>query len=96
MSAYSLSLNNLSFRYDTNEQYLFRDVNLSFSYGWTGIIGRNGSGKTTLLKLISGELLPESGIVYNGHVALFCEQRMDSAPLLLSDFIYSYDIEISL
>ncbi|MCP4180787.1 MAG: ABC-F family ATP-binding cassette domain-containing protein [bacterium] len=93
MSAYSLSFNNVSFRYDTTEQFLFKNINLSFSNGWTGISGGNGTGKTTLLKIISGDLIPEIGTVYNNKESLFCEQRMDFAPSLLADFIYSYDRE---
>jgi ATP-binding cassette subfamily F protein uup len=43
---------------------LLEDVNLQIESGeWVGLLGRNGMGKSTLLKLVSGELLPHSGVV---------------------------------
>lgn len=32
------------------------DVSVSFTPGWTGLVGANGAGKTTLLRLLAGEL----------------------------------------
>ena len=42
---------------------LFSNLDLSFSAGRTGLVGRNGTGKTTLLKLVTGELSPLAGSV---------------------------------
>lgn len=44
-------------------QPLFANLNHSFTCEKTGLVGRNGVGKTTLLKLISGELVPQTGKV---------------------------------
>ena len=59
----SISLLNISFAYPGLDD-LFTD--LSYSFGadkMVAIIGDNGVGKTTLLKIISGDLLPDSGRV---------------------------------
>jgi len=51
----SLSLNNLSFKYDDSTQWKFRDLNLQVEAGQKICIsGRGGSGKNTLLKLLTG------------------------------------------
>jgi ATPase subunit of ABC transporter with duplicated ATPase domains len=42
---------------------LFSNLDLSFDTDRTGLVGRNGVGKTTLLRLVSGDLLPQSGKV---------------------------------
>lgn len=43
---------------------LLEDVNLQIEIGeWVGLLGRNGMGKSTLLKLVSGDILPHSGVV---------------------------------
>jgi len=57
-----LEANNLSFGYGRTP--LFRELSLAFTEGeFTAILGRNGAGKTTLLKLLSGLLVPNSGVV---------------------------------
>lgn len=59
----SISLLNISFAYSGTDD-LFTDLSYSFSADKkVAIIGDNGTGKTTLLKIISGELLPDSGRV---------------------------------
>lgn len=51
----SLTLNNLSFKYDDSTQWKFRDLNLQVEAGQKICIsGRGGSGKNTLLKLLTG------------------------------------------
>lgn len=46
------------------EKILFQNLSLTLSEGdICGIIGRNGEGKSTLFKIITGEILPESGSV---------------------------------
>ena len=57
----SISLLNISFSYYGTDD-LFTDLSYSFSADKkVAIIGDNGAGKTTLLKIISGDLLPDSG-----------------------------------
>ncbi|MBN8707584.1 MAG: ABC-F family ATP-binding cassette domain-containing protein, partial [Bacteroidetes bacterium] len=42
---------------------LFSSLSTLFPVGLTALVGKNGTGKSTLLKLITGELLPNSGKV---------------------------------
>tara|TARA_B100001248_G_scaffold89409_1_gene65950 strand:+ start:154 stop:1851 length:1698 start_codon:yes stop_codon:yes gene_type:complete len=60
----SISLENILFRFNENEPYIFKDLNLRIFKGDViGIIGETGSGKTTLINFIMGLLLPNLGII---------------------------------
>jgi ABC-type lipoprotein export system ATPase subunit len=50
----------VSFSYDQNAQFKFKDLKLEQGSHWL-ILGASGSGKTTLLHLLSGLLRPQSG-----------------------------------
>ncbi len=55
---YTITLNNLSFRYAPDAPWALRNLNLTISKGSRiGFIGTTGSGKSTLLDIIMG-LLP--------------------------------------
>ena len=57
-----VTFNGVNFSY-TGEPVL-KDIGFAVNEGERiGLIGENGAGKTTLLKLVTGELLPESGEV---------------------------------
>lgn len=75
----SISLLNISFAYSGSDD-LFTD--LSYSFGTdkkVAIIGNNGAGKTTFLKIISGDLLPDSGrIVRNAKCYLLKQINTDA------------------
>jgi ATP-binding cassette subfamily F protein uup len=44
---------------------LLENINLQIERGeWIGLLGRNGMGKSTLLKILNGELIPKSGVVF--------------------------------
>jgi ABC-type bacteriocin/lantibiotic exporter with double-glycine peptidase domain len=65
--ALHITINNLKFRYDNSQSYLFENLSLSISPGQhTAIIGSDNAGKTTLLKIIA-RLYPvqEGSISYN-------------------------------
>ena len=57
-----LTAKNISYWYKQQDDYLFKDVNLSFDSGKTyAILGSSGSGKTTFLSLLSGMDKPKGG-----------------------------------
>ena len=90
----ALLLRNVSFRFDTAEAFLFRELSIDFHGGWTGILGANGSGKTTLLRLAAGELSPCEGQVLRRGRVLLCEQRTEEMPQRFAAFLGSGDPEV--
>lgn len=56
------------------------DVDLAFGSGITAIVGPSGAGKTTLLTTVAGLVVPESGRITLGDVALFDGERGTSVP----------------
>lgn len=62
-----ISINNMSFKYDTedeNSKQILNNINLDIHEGeFIALLGHNGSGKSTLAKLINGLLTPVSGDV---------------------------------
>jgi ABC transport system ATP-binding/permease protein len=73
------------------ERVIFDKLNLTLNQGQKiAIIGRNGAGKSSLLKLITGEILPDSGHIKRAHelsVGLFAQKR-DHLPMQASPFDY--------
>lgn len=61
-SIYELLVSNISFKYSTNKEVLFRNLSLKFSKGdFIVLTGKSGSGKTTLSDLLMGLIEPDSG-----------------------------------
>lgn len=65
---YQLVFEHVSFRYPETEEYIIRDLNLTFTIGEKmALVGRNGAGKTTLIKLLLRLYEPTEGrILLNG------------------------------
>jgi len=63
-----ITIENVSFRYETSKRDALKSVNISIPAGKTvAFVGANGSGKTTLIKLLCGFYQPESGrILFDG------------------------------
>ena len=58
----SIKIQNLSFKYNDNEKFVLRDINLQINFGEKiAIIGTSGSGKSTLVNILTGLLQPTSG-----------------------------------
>jgi len=59
-----ISLNQLGFRYSSQEPYVLKQLNLTIAKGSrVGFIGVTGSGKSTLLDIIMGLLQPTNGLL---------------------------------
>ena len=59
-----LKVENLSYWYQNEADYLFKDINFDFEPGKTyAILGTSGSGKTTFLSLLAGLDKPKRGTI---------------------------------
>lgn len=59
-----IEFNNICYRYNLNDKYVLRDINIRIKKGdRVGIIGATGSGKSTLLDLLMLLLMPSDGII---------------------------------
>ncbi|WP_019244404.1 MULTISPECIES: energy-coupling factor ABC transporter ATP-binding protein [Bacillus] len=62
MSNKLVKVENVSFKYEGQEQRALNNVTLSINEGeWLAIVGHNGSGKSTLAKLLNGLQFPVEG-----------------------------------
>jgi cobalt/nickel transport system ATP-binding protein len=60
-----IELHNISFSYDREEQYVFRDFSLKVEAGECLVIkGDNGSGKSTLFRILNGLSFPQEGTYF--------------------------------
>ena len=75
-----INIENLHFSYGIHE--IFNELNLSINEKkQIGLVGRNGTGKSTLLKLITSELIPDSGRISkkNGLTISYLSQESNIA-----------------
>ena len=71
-----ITLSNISFRYQSDGQWILRDLDLTISKGARiGFIGTTGSGKSTLLDLVMGLLEQDSGNIYIDNQPLTSHNR---------------------
>ncbi|MEK3889027.1 energy-coupling factor ABC transporter ATP-binding protein [Bacillus sp. FSL K6-3431] len=64
MTSPAISINDISFRYEGQDDYALKNVTFSISNGeWLAVVGHNGSGKSTLAKILNGLQFPESGSI---------------------------------
>ncbi len=74
---------NVSFRYDV--PWVFRDLTLNLYRGEkAALVGVNGVGKTTMTRIISQELIPESGKVEIGErvsIGYYAQHQIDALNL---------------
>jgi energy-coupling factor transport system ATP-binding protein len=60
-----VSLKDVSFQYDDQEQYALKSVTFDIHDGeWLAIVGHNGSGKSTMAKLLNGLQFPSKGEIF--------------------------------
>lgn len=55
-------------------KYVLKDISITFGDGIYGLLGENGAGKTTFLSVLTGLLVPDSGIVTYDGVAIHHKQ----------------------
>lgn len=61
----AIQINNLSFKYSSDQQNLFTQLNLTVEAGGRfGLFGPNGAGKTSLMSLMTGLLPFQKGSIY--------------------------------
>lgn len=66
-----IQLNNISFRYNGNSDYVIKDLSLKIpSKKITAIVGSSGSGKTTLMKILLKFYEPQKGEITIGDAHL--------------------------
>lgn len=78
----SVEITDLSYRYDSVNPFVLKNVNLSIQPGsFVALIGKSGSGKSTLADLILGLRQPSEGevLISGVHAELFC--RMNGSKL---------------
>ncbi|MBN1648654.1 MAG: ABC-F family ATP-binding cassette domain-containing protein [Spirochaetales bacterium] len=88
-----LQFNSVSFRYESQTDFLFSGISHSFAQGWTGIAGANGIGKSTLMELACGRLIPSNGSVQGPERRLYCAQATDCPPENFQDFLFAWESE---
>ena len=86
-----LEFHQVSFSYDAMTMDLIKDLSVTLTCGWTGVVGANGTGKTTILKLATGALAPDSGHISRPSSRVYCPQRTDKPSPALSDLLTATD-----
>jgi len=78
-----VKIDNVSFKYEGQEEYALRNVSLQIKDGeWLAIVGHNGSGKSTLAKLLNGLQYPNEGRIEIGGIYLTEETVWDTRRLI--------------
>jgi probable metal transport system ATP-binding protein TP_0035 len=90
-----LSVQNLSFRYDTYSKYILEDISFEVEKGeYVSIVGENGSGKSTLVRLLLGLLKPTTGEVQQkaGSIGYVPQKKVNLThfPLTVFELLDSY------
>lgn len=86
-----LNLTHISFTYPGAIDPALSDISLTFSQGWTGVVGANGSGKSTLAHLAARDLEPDEGFISPRLTSAYCEQETENVPDRAIDFTSDYD-----
>ena len=84
----NMQLRDLTFAFGIEK--IFENVNIIINENeHAGIVGVNGAGKTTLFKLITKELVPDSG-----RIILKNNARVQLLPQVISDEVPNMDITV--
>ena len=88
-----ITLSGVTYAYPASPEPVLNGVTVTFSQGWTGLLGDNGCGKTTLAKIACGIIEPDAGAVSRVPYAAFCAQEADAEPDALFDFAADFGRE---
>lgn len=78
-----VQIENVSFKYDLQEEYALNDVSFNINKGeWLAIVGHNGSGKSTLAKLLNGLQFAEKGSITIGGTKISEETVWDTRKMV--------------
>ena len=91
MSPAAIQLRNVVFSYPGSTTPVLDGLTVTFSRGFTGVVGGNGTGKSTLLKLVNSDLEPDKGLIEGTEDVVYCEQRTDTPPALLEAMLLDDD-----
>ena len=91
MGEFILSVQSLSFQYESAPVPVFSDISFGLGRGWHGLVGANGSGKTTLARCIAGLLPPKKGRIHRPGSTLYLEQIPEDAPPQLMELLCTPD-----
>lgn len=89
-----INLNNVSFRYQNESEYIFKDINLSLQKGkHTILTGENGTGKSTLLGLLAGIYYPQKGNItsYSNKYGYVSAQPYIFRDTLINNILYGQE-----
>lgn len=70
------------------DKLLFQGLSLALNNEKVGLIGNNGSGKSSLLKLITGEILPDSGTIRTIGSLAYCPQELADKHQTVADIFH--------
>jgi ATP-binding cassette subfamily B protein RaxB len=78
-----LQFENIEFTYDSSQDFLLRDFNLTVAAGEiVGITGPSGCGKSTLVRLLLGALKPTGGSIRLGGINITSKAPASYRPLM--------------
>ncbi len=81
-----LSVNNIAFKYNNNDEMIIESANLQIiPSDKIGLVGFNGTGKTTFMKLLAGVLTPTKGNISVRDKVLLGYQPQDFSEIFSDD-----------
>lgn len=90
----NIKINNLSFRYDTDNENIFENLNLNLDSSWKlGLVGRNGRGKTTFLNLLRQKLKGSGKIQTKLRFSYFPMEIVNPKGIALYELQDKFDFE---
>ena len=74
----SIQLKNVFFRYNKEDEFVLKNINLQIFKGETvGFVGKTGGGKSTLIDIIMGLLPPEKGSVLIDNIDIYKPENIE-------------------